>query len=128
MKLLGLFIPYIYIIEFSISKGISSTTAFYTLSVMNGAGFFGRLLPTYLSDLCGRFNLLIPSAFLSGLLCCCLWPFCDEDLVKIMAFSAVYGLFSSAFISLVNPCVAQISQPGQFGTRMGALYSLISLP
>jgi hypothetical protein len=49
-------------------------------------------------------------------------------LVALMLFAAVYGFFSGAFISLITPCVAQISDISQIGTRIGMLYSIISVP
>ena len=100
---------------------------FYVLAVMNAGGVLGRIAPAYLSDRFGRFNLLAPSAFFSGLLCLVFWFFA-KTLVSVMLFSVFYGFFSGSFISVVNPCVAQISDMSQLGTRMGMLYSIISLP
>ena len=41
--------------------------------------------------------------------------------------AALYGLFSGAFNALIIPCVAQISGPADIGTRVGMLYTSISL-
>ena len=101
--------------------------SFYTLAVMNAGGVLGRIAPAYLSDKIGRFNLLIPSAFFSGLSCLVFWFFA-KSLVSVMLFSVVYGFFSGSFVSVVNPCVAQISEMSQMGTRMGVLYSIFSFP
>ena len=101
--------------------------AFYVLAVMNAGGVLGRIAPAYLSDRIGRFNLLIPSAFLSGLSCLVFWLFA-KSLVSVMLFSFLYGFLSGSFVSVVNPCVAQISEMPQMGTRIGMLYSIISFP
>lgn len=101
--------------------------AFYVLAVMNGGGVLGRIAPAYLSDTIGRFNLLTPCAFLSGLLCLVFWLFA-KSLVSLMLFAALYGFFSGAFISVITPCVAQISDIRQIGIRIGMLYSIISFP
>ena len=101
--------------------------AFYVLAVMNAGGVLGRIAPAYLADSIGRFNLLIPSAFLSGLSCLVLWFFA-KSLVSIMLFSVFYGFLSGSFVSVLNPCVAQISDMPQMGTRIGMLYSIISVP
>lgn len=101
--------------------------SFVVLAVMNAGGIFGRIAPAYLSDIIGRFNLLAPSAFMSGLLSLVLWLFA-KDLVSLMFFSATYGFFSGAFISVVTPCVAQISDIREIGSRIGILYSIISFP
>ena len=101
--------------------------SFYVLAVMNAGGVLGRVAPAYISDSVGRFNLLIPSAFFSGLSCVVVWLFA-KSLVSVMLFSSLYGFFSGAFISLVTPCVAQISEIGQMGARIGMLYSILSFP
>ncbi|KAH7913362.1 MFS general substrate transporter [Hygrophoropsis aurantiaca] len=124
---LGLFTPFFYIEEYTQDLSISPEIAFYVLSVMNAGGVFGRIAPAYLSDVIGRFNLLTPTAFLSGLSCLVFWMF-SESLAAVMGFAAVYGFFSGAFISVITPCVAQISDIREIGTRIGVLYTLISLP
>ena len=52
---------------------------------------------------------------------------CAHTLAAIMAFAALYGFFSGAFNALIIPCVAQISGPADIGTRVGMLYTSISL-
>lgn len=122
-----MFTPYFYIADYTESLHISSNAAFCVLSAMNAGGVFGRVVPAWLSDKIGRFNLLCPSAFLSGLSCLVLWMF-GKDLLAIIFFAVLFGLFSGAFISVVTPCVAQISDIREIGTRIGALYTLISVP
>jgi len=124
---LGLYIPPIYIGNYAKDHSISSKTAFYTLAVMNASGVLGRILPAILSDRFGRFNVLFPSAFFSGLSCLVIWFF-SRNLLSILVFSGIYGFFSGAFISVINPCIAQISDIKWIGTRIGMFYSLISLP
>ncbi|EMD39496.1 hypothetical protein CERSUDRAFT_111804 [Gelatoporia subvermispora B] len=124
---LGLFIPFFYIVEYSTSHGVNPTVAFYVLSVMNAGGIFGRLAPPMLSDSFGRFNLIVPCAFLSGLSILVVWIFAD-NLPTILIFAILYGFFSGAFNSLIMPCVAQISSIRTIGTRVGVLYSIISFP
>ncbi|KAG2010418.1 monocarboxylate permease [Coprinopsis cinerea AmutBmut pab1-1] len=124
---LGLFAPFFFIVEYARHLSIPNTTAFYVLAVMNAGGVFGRIAPAYLSDRVGRFNLLFPSALFSGLSCLVGW-FWTKDLVGVMVFAAVYGFWSGSFISLITPCVAQISNLGEIGTRIGMLYTIISVP
>ena len=123
----GIFIPFFYIVEYAKFLSISDHMAFYTLAVMNAGGVLGRIAPAYLSDKVGRFNLLVPSAFLSGLSCLVFWFF-TKSLVSVMLFSVVYGFLSGSFVSVINPCVAQISDMSQMGTRIGILYSILSFP
>ncbi|KAF7310195.1 Monocarboxylate permease-like protein [Mycena indigotica] len=124
---LGLFIPFIFIVEYAHDIAIPADKDFTVLAVMNAGGIVGRFVPAYLSDRIGRFNLLAPSALLSGLLCVFLWLFA-RSLAPLLVFAALYGFMSGAFISLITPCVAQISDIRMIGSRIGILYSIIATP
>ncbi|KAJ7162664.1 MFS general substrate transporter [Mycena crocata] len=124
---LGLFIPFFYIVDYAHDLAIPAQMSFIILAVMNAGGVVGRVAPAYLSDSIGRFNLLAPAALLSGLLCLLFWLFA-KSLVPLMLFAAAYGFTSGAFISVITPCVAQISDIRQIGSRIGILYSIISFP
>ncbi|KAJ6460074.1 MFS general substrate transporter [Mycena vitilis] len=124
---LGLFIPFFFIVDYAHDLAIPSRMTFIVLAVMNAGGVLGRIAPAYLSDKIGRFNLLAPAALLSGLLCVLFWLFA-RALVPLMLFAAAYGFTSGAFISVITPCVAQISDIRQIGSRIGILYSVISFP
>jgi len=124
----GIFTPFFYITSYTEDRAIvSDTTACYILSAMNAGGVLGRIVPAILSDKIGRFNLLIPTGFLAGLSCLTLWMLAKTP-IAVIVFAVVYGFLSGAFISVITPCVAQISDIGEIGSRMGALYTLISVP
>ncbi|CDO72284.1 hypothetical protein BN946_scf184970.g136 [Trametes cinnabarina] len=122
---LGLFIPFIYLAEYATDNHISANAALYVLSAMNAGGILGRLAPPLVSDVLGRFNVIVPSAFLMGLLAVVFWLFA-KTLTTIIIFAVLYGFFSGAFIAMIIPCVAQISPDGKIGTRIGVLYSIVS--
>ncbi|PPR07688.1 hypothetical protein CVT24_003897 [Panaeolus cyanescens] len=122
---LGLFIPFFYIVDYARQFSIMEEKAFYILALMNAGGMVGRIAPAYLSDLVGRFNLLFPAAFLSGFTCVSVWPF-TTSFLSITAFSLAFGFFSGAYISLITPCIAQISDMKEIGKRIGVLYTAIS--
>ena len=113
--------------SYAIDHGVSSNTAFYTLAVLNAGSILGRIAPAYLSDACGRFNILAPSAFFTGLSTLVFWTFA-KSIVPIMMYAAVYGFFSGAFNGLIVPCIAQISDIREIGMRIGMLYSVLSFP
>lgn len=122
----GLFVPFFYISKFAVSISSSHSSAF-ALSVLNAGGVLGRIAPAYISDSVGHFNILFPSALISGLLCLLLWMF-STNVASVMSFAVLYGFFSGSFISVITPCVAQISDMKEIGTNIGLLYSLISFP
>lgn len=101
--------------------------AFTVLALMNAGGIFGRVAPAVLSDKIGRFNLLAPASFIAGLLILVSWMFA-HNLATLIVFSVLYGFFSGAFISVVTPCVAQISDIREIGSRIGLMYSILSFP
>ena len=124
----GLFIPCFYIVEYARTfSPRSSVSPFYVLSVLNAGSVAGRLFPSVLADSFGRFNLLIPSALICGLSCLLFWIFA-HSMVSVLLFAAVYGFGNGAFIALVAPCVAQISEREAIGSRIGGLYSIMSFP
>lgn len=50
---------------------MSPNLAFYLISIVNSAIFLGRILPGFVSDKFGRFNMLVISAFTSGVIAFC---------------------------------------------------------
>ena len=123
----GLFTPFTFIVSYAADQGISPDTAFYVLAVLNAASVLGRVAPAHFADAFGRFALLVPCAFLAGLSTVLLWP-AAHSLAPLVAYAALYGVFSGAFNALIVPCIAQISDIREIGMRIGLLYSIISFP
>ncbi|PIL34862.1 MFS general substrate transporter [Ganoderma sinense ZZ0214-1] len=121
----GLFIPFTYISNYAISRGVSSSTSFYIVSAMNAGSIVGRIVPAFLADVVGRFNIASPAAFLIGLLALVFWTFA-KSLIPIVVFGVMYGCFAGAFLAMQIPCVSQISDIKEVGTRIGILYSVAS--
>lgn len=123
----GLFTPFCFLVSYASDQGVPSRTAFYVLAVLNAASVLGRIAPAHFADAFGRFALLVPCAFLAGLSTALLWP-AAHSLAPLLAYAALYGLFSGAFNALIVPCIAQISDIREIGMRIGLLYSIISFP
>ena len=123
----GLFTPFCYVVSYAVDQGIPSDTAFYVLAVLNAGSVLGRVAPAHFADAFGRFALLVPCAFLAGLSTLVLWP-AAHSLVPLLAYAALYGLFSGAFNALIVPCIAQVSDIREIGLRIGMLYSILSFP
>ncbi|KAI0738848.1 MFS general substrate transporter [Daedaleopsis nitida] len=121
----GLFIPFTYVSNYSVTHGIPSSTSFYIVSAMNGGSVVGRIVPALVADCIGRFNIAAPSALLMALLALVFWTFA-RSLVPIIAFAVLYGCFAGAFLAMQIPCVTQISDMKEVGTRIGVLYSVAS--
>jgi len=133
---LGLYIPFFYIVDFVQEKAPNDALSTYILAIMNAGGFLGRIIPSFFSDRLGRFNLIIPCSLFAGVSCLVLWlPAASSSFSSEwkqgaleVVFAIAFGFFSGGFISLVNVCVAQISDIKEVGSRIGFLYCLISFP
>jgi MFS family permease len=123
---LGLFTPFFFFSSFASSIGLSRELAFAATSVLNGGAVLGRIIPSLLADKLGRFNIFIVSGVLTGLTVLCLWTTVNNA-VGMMWLAALYGFFSGSVVSLVGPCVAQISPIELIGQRLGVFYMFCSI-
>lgn len=138
----GLFIPYFYISSYAesfsddlgpaVNRASPPHASISTpLAVLNAASVLGRTIPPLIADILGPYNTLFPCAFLSGLFCFVLWLPAQQGAgfqPLVIAFTVLYGFSSGGVIAVVPPCVARISDATLIGTRMGMLYTVISIP
>jgi MFS family permease len=89
----------------------------------------GRILPPYLGDRVGVFNVLTTCALPTGVSILALWlPFnYHPSHAGIIVFSLVYGFVSGAFVCLLMPCVAKAGGLGTLGQRFGTFQVVISV-
>lgn len=88
----GMFMPFYYTTEYALAQGFSSNLSFYTVSIINGASLFGRIIPGMIADKYGRFNLCIVMAAFSGIIALC-WT-TVTSVAGIVMFSVTYGFTS----------------------------------
>lgn len=121
---MGQYIPFFYVPSYAIQDGImSEDVAFYMLSVLNAASFFGRIIPNFLADKTGPFNIIIP-----GTAAACILAFGwlgVRSTGGLIIFCILYGFFSGSFVSIAPTVVVALSPSmGVVGTRMGMVFSL----
>ncbi|RAL62173.1 hypothetical protein DID88_002657 [Monilinia fructigena] len=121
----GLFTPFFYIEPWALYLGFDKNFAFYTVSIVNSASLFGRILPGILADQFGCYNIAVISAILSGLVCTCMTK--ATSVAGIVAFSVAYGCTSGAIISLQGVCAAKLVPPNQLGLAMGSVMTFLSI-
>jgi len=116
----GLFVPIFYIQLFAVKHGASETLQTYSVAILNAAGFFGRTIPMYFSDLWGPFNVIIPMTLISG---CLAFAFLGaHSNGGLLVFAILYGFFSGGFVSVSAPASASFSRNvGEVGTRIGLM-------
>ncbi|KUL84175.1 hypothetical protein ZTR_07209 [Talaromyces verruculosus] len=113
----GMFMPFFYTTEYALAQGFSSNLSFYTVSIINGASLFGRIIPGMVADKYGRFNLCIAMTTFSGIIALC-WT-TVTSVGGIVMFSLAYGFTSGGILSLQQACAAQIASPTTIGTVVG---------
>ncbi|KAJ7907884.1 MFS general substrate transporter [Mycena leptocephala] len=116
----GLFVPIFYIQLFAVKHNASKTLQTYSVAILNAAGFFGRTIPMYFSDMWGPFNVIIPMTFVSG---CLAFAFLGaHSNGGLLVFAILYGFFSGGFVSVSAPASASFSHNvGEVGTRIGLM-------
>ncbi|KAE8151421.1 major facilitator superfamily domain-containing protein [Aspergillus avenaceus] len=120
----GMFSPFFYTTSYAVAQGFSTDLSFYTISIVNGASFFGRVLPGIVADKYGKFNCCIISALLSGIIALC-WTKATS-VAGLVIFSAAYGFSSGAILSLQQACAAQVSTPQTLGLAIGTVMASTS--
>lgn len=124
--MLGLFTPFFYLPTYAVEHGMSTQLASYLVSILNGASFFGRVIPGIMADKLGRLNMLMAVGLVSGILIFCLQKMTTNS--TIIVFSALYGFSSGAIVSLISVCLAQIPKnPGDIGTYMGQGMAVVAI-
>jgi len=100
------------------SKGIEENLAFYSLPIVNAASIFGRILPNFVADKIGPYNMIIPFSFCSGVLIFG-WLGVNSR-AGLIVFALLYGFFSGAFISLLPSIFMSLAfNVGEMGVRVG---------
>lgn len=123
-----------YIPSYALSKGFSESTSLIALTVFNAAGVLGRIIPAFLSDKYGNFNLIILMSAIMSLSVWILWLPFGKHLGAFMAFTIIFGFAVAGTLALTPLCTSAISKPKDFGKRYGTAYfvvsfcNLISLP
>ncbi|KAL2810568.1 MFS general substrate transporter [Aspergillus granulosus] len=125
----GLWAPFDFISSMAKVTGFSDTLALYLISILSAASVPGRIIPPWLSDRLGHFNMITLSSFGMGASMLALWlPFnYHYSHAGLFVFSGVYGFFSGAVISLLMPCVAKAGTIETLGQRFGTFQIIISI-
>jgi MFS family permease len=106
-------------------QGMCSLTLFTPTPLMSPS-LFGRILPGWVGDRLGRYNMQIVMCFFSGIIVLALWlPAAGNT--PIIIFAVLYGLGSGAFVSLNPAMIAQISNIQEIGVRLGTEFAILSI-
>jgi MFS family permease len=118
--------PLFYLQVFAESHGISPQLSFYLLAIANGASAFGRILPNFVADKLGVFNMLIASSAVSGVIIFCWLP--ATNTAGVIVIALLFGFSSGAYVSLIPGVFQSLSSHmGEMGVRLGLAWAVVAL-
>ncbi|KAH7029281.1 major facilitator superfamily domain-containing protein [Microdochium trichocladiopsis] len=123
----GMFLPFNYLIVQAQQNGVSPSLVPYLIPILNAASIPGRILPGFLGDKFGRYNVMVFISFLSALFTLAVWIPGSHSTPAVIVYGVLFGFSSGGFISLAPAVVAQISDIRQIGTRTGIAWAIGSL-
>ena len=102
----------------------------YIVAITSAGSTIGRILPGWLSDKIGQFNVMMMVAASSGILILVFWLPLEyhPSNAGIAVFGGVYGFISGGYISMLTPCVAKLCRGKlqDLGLKMGAFLIIIA--
>jgi MFS family permease len=102
--------PYNYLPEQAVGGGMNKKLAEYSLAIMNASAMVGRVIPGYVSDFMGPFNVMGIVATTSAIAILAVWlplNYLPND-GGIIFFAIFYGFVSGGYTSLLSPCCASL--------------------
>ncbi|KAF8884281.1 major facilitator superfamily domain-containing protein [Gymnopilus junonius] len=119
----GLYYPLFYIQLDAIKHGLNPSFSFYSLVILNGSSFFGRIASGFLAGAVGVGNLVIAATF-----CCSILIFsmiAISSIASVVIIAILIGFFSGVYIALMAPMVANLADDfSEIGLRMGIGFML----
>ncbi|KAK0653450.1 Aspyridones efflux protein apdF [Lasiodiplodia hormozganensis] len=127
LAFMGLYTPLYYVQDFAVRRNIGdSGLRLNLLAILNAASTFGRIIPNFLADKLGPFNIMVPCAAMSGILSFTL--IAVDSTASMVVFCVVYGFFSGTFVSLMPTILVSLSpKPKVLGTRMGMCFTFVAI-
>ena len=122
----GIFIPINYITVEAIADGMSLNLAQYMLPILNAASLFGRLGSGAFADKLGPYNTASTVTAFAGILVLALYIPAASN-APLIAFAALFGFASGAYVALAGPLVIRISPLPEIGYRTGLLFMFASI-
>ncbi|CAK7263782.1 hypothetical protein SEPCBS57363_000744 [Sporothrix epigloea] len=111
----GIFVPLTFIVAYATAYNQTPDQAYILLSLLNAGSVVGRILPGFLADRLGRFNVIIATIFLSSASIFCVWLPAGGNRATLMAFSVLFGFVSGSNLGLIAVCVGQLCEPSNYG-------------
>jgi predicted MFS family arabinose efflux permease len=124
----GMFIAFNFLVLEAQHRGMESDLANYQIAILNGVSVFGRIIPGWLGDKVGRFNVMVVTTGVSAVAVFALWiPAPVGNTAATVAFASVFGFTSGTFVGMTPALVQQMSRVEEMGIRLGTTFGIISV-
>ncbi|PKS12587.1 hypothetical protein jhhlp_000795 [Lomentospora prolificans] len=122
----GLFVPINFLPVQALEAGMDPNLVLYLVPILNAASLFGRIFSGVVGDKIGKYNIFVVVCYLTAIWILALWiPVSTTG--GIIAFAALFGFSSGAYVSLIAPLVAEISPLPEIGFRTGIVLFISSI-
>ncbi|KAG7271614.1 hypothetical protein CRUP_009272 [Coryphaenoides rupestris] len=110
VSFLGCSLPFVYLVPYALSAGVSSQNAALLMSTLGGVGIVGNITFGWLTD---RSCVCVPA----------LRSFC-----QLLPFSVLYGYFDGAYVALIPVVTSDVVGPAHLPSALGVVYFLHAFP
>ncbi|KAJ7208007.1 major facilitator superfamily domain-containing protein [Mycena pura] len=108
---------------YAIKHGIREEVAFDTITMINVGGVLGRIVPPFVADRIGCFNVVIPATFAAAG-CVLAMLVREPGTGGVVAIALLYGAVNAAYVSMTPALLAELSRDGsEVGLRMGVWFT-----
>lgn len=115
-----------YLGSYALEYDVSDTLSYLLLTIINVCGIPSRLLSGIFADKYGRFNMMMFSSTFTTIFIFGLW-YPAKSATLLYVFGVMFGISSSAVISLIPACTGQICSSERFGKVYGTLYFFLGI-
>ncbi|EJD41249.1 MFS general substrate transporter [Auricularia subglabra TFB-10046 SS5] len=125
---IGIFYHVFYIQLAAATHGVEHDLAFDTITILNASSAIGRVLPNFIADKFGIFNVTITSALLCAALIVASLGFDSGSTAGVICVAVFYGFFYGTYISLLGPLTATLAKSvHEIGIRTGIVFLFLGL-
>ncbi|CAN3354389.1 probable transporter Mch4p [Diutina catenulata] len=115
-----------YLPSYAYNHGTPFTQANLLITIVNVCGIPARIASGYMADRWGRFNVMFVTSVFSTIVIFALWFPAKGSLAFLYVFGVLFGIFTSAIVSLIPACAGQICSADKFGKVYGTLYFILA--
>jgi MFS family permease len=122
----GLFVPITFIISYAAAHDQDATASYVLLSYLNAGSVVGRVLPGFMADRVGRFNVIIVTISLCVITVLALWLPAGKSQPLLTAFAVLFGFASGSNLGLVPVCLGQLCDARVYGRYLSTALMVAS--